>query len=104
MISIPLDSNSRLIQAPPAILPLKVTYDATISSSTAITLQATTTYMEVSAIDKGIMMAWGRAATTSDFDEYISPNTTRIYIVPTGQTSVQFIEASATAILAVIEK
>lgn len=104
MISLPIDSNMRLIPAPPAVLPLKVTYDATISSSTTITLQATTTYLEVSAIDKGIMMAWGRAATTSDFDEYISPNTTRAYIVPVNQTTVQFIESSATAILAVIEK
>lgn len=104
MISLPVDANNRQISAPPAILPLKVTYDATISSTTAITLQATTSYLEVSAIAKGIMMAWGRAATTSDFDEYISSDTTRIYIVPTGQTSVQFIEAAASATLVVIEK
>lgn len=105
MVNKPIDSNSRVInEAPPKGLPLKTTYDATISSTTAITLQATTTYLEVSAIDKGIFLAWGRSAVSSDFDEFIPANQTRAYIVPTGQTSVQFIEEAATAKLVCIEK
>lgn len=83
---------------------LEETYDATISSSTSITLNTAATYLEVSAIDKGVFMKWGAAASSSDFDEFISPNTTRVYVVPTGQTTVQFIEESATAKLVVIEK
>lgn len=83
---------------------LEETYDATISSSTSITLNTAATYLEVSAIDKGVFMKWGATASSSDFDEFISPNTTRVYVVPTGQTTVQFIEESATAKLVVIEK
>lgn len=104
MISLPIDANSRTINATPNILPLKASYDATISSSTAITLQATTSYLEVSAVDKGIFMAWGRTAASNDFDEFISPNTTKIFVKPVGQTSVQFIEQAATALLVVVEK
>lgn len=83
---------------------LEETYDATISSSTSITLNTSATYIEVSAIDKGVFMKWGATASSSDFDEFISANTTRVYAIPTGQTTVQFIEESTTAKLVVIEK
>lgn len=84
---------------------LATTYDATISSSTEITLNASTTLIEVSAIDKTILMKWGTAdVTTSNFDEVISLNTTRVFAVPSGTTAVNFIEQAATAILAVVEK
>lgn len=88
----------------PDVVALEETYDATISASTAITLNAATKMIEVSAIDKGIFLKWGGTASSSDFDEFIAPNTTRVYAVPSGQTSVQFIEEAATAKLVVIEK
>ena len=101
----PIDENSRVVnEAPQDTTALAVTYDATISSSTTVTLNAKTTVIEVTAIDKGIFMHWGAAATSSAFDEFIAPNTTRTYIVPAGQTSVQFLEETATAKLVVIEK
>lgn len=83
---------------------LEETYDATISASTEITLNTSSTSIEVSAIDKGIFMKWGATASSTDFDEFVSANTTREYIIPTGTTTVQFIEESATAKLVVIEK
>jgi archaellum component FlaF (FlaF/FlaG flagellin family) len=83
---------------------LEETYDATVSASTEITLNTGATSIEVSAIDKGIFLKWGATASSSDFDEFISANTTREYIIPTGTTTVQFIEESATAKLVVIEK
>lgn len=83
---------------------LAVTYDATISSSTAITLNSGTTYIEVTALLKGIFMKWGATATSSSFDEFIAPEGTREYLVPTGTTTVQFIEEAASAHLVVIEK
>jgi len=86
------------------VVALEETYDATISSSTAITLNAGTKMIEVTAIDKGIFLKWGGTAASTDFDEFIAPNTTRVYAVPSGQTSVQFIEEAATAKLVVIEK
>ena len=83
---------------------LKRTYDATISASTSITLAAGCSYIQVSAVDKGIFLKWGAIASSSDFDEFVSANTTREFLVPTGVTTVQFIEESATAKLVVIEK
>lgn len=100
------DGNN--VPMPPAVaipvVALEETYDATISTSTAVTLNASTTMIEVTAIDKGIFMKWGGTASSSDFDEFIAPNTTRTYAVPPTQTSVQFIEEAATAKLVVIEK
>lgn len=89
---------------------LVATYDATISSSTTLTFNSGTTYIEVSAILKGIFMKWGATASSSAFDEYIVSDSTRTYVIPidstTGSkyTTVQFIEEAATAHLVVLEK
>lgn len=107
LYALPRDANRVPLQgsivAP--LTTLATTYDATISASTEITLNAATTIIEVSAIDKTILMKWGTAdVTTSNFDEVISLNTTRVFMVPSGITAVNFIEQSATAILCVCEK
>ena len=81
---------------------LEETYDATISSTTEITLNANTSVIEVSAIDKGIFMKWGAAATSSDFDEFIPANTSKLFVKMAA--TVQFLEEAATAKLVVIEK
>jgi hypothetical protein len=67
----------------PSVVSLVETYDATISASTEITLNAATTLIEVSAIDKTVLMKWGTSdASTTDWDEVISLNTTRAFYVP----------------------
>ena len=83
---------------------LAVTYDTTISSSTAVTLNTLTSTIEVTAIDKGIFLAWNRTVSSSDYDEYIGAGLTRQYVVPTGTATANFIQQAATAILSVIEK
>ncbi len=89
---------------------LAATYDATISSSTTLTLQTGTSTIAVSAVLKGIFMKWGATASSSAFDEYIPLDSTMVYVVPndplTGiaYTTVQFIEEAASAHLVVIEK
>lgn len=94
---------------PDSLVALEETYDGTVSASTEITLNTATTYIEVTAIDKAIMMKWGTAdASTTDFDVVIAPNTTRGFWVPndttgTRYTAVNFIEEVATAKLAVTE-
>jgi len=104
--NLPRDASREPIQSMVApSTTLATTYDASVSGSTEITLNAATTVLEVSAIDKTIVMKWGTAdVTTSNFDEVISLNTTRIFIVPSGTTAVNFIEQAATAILGVVEK
>jgi len=81
---------------------LVATYDATISSSTAITFNTASEYIEVTAIDKGIFMKWGATAASNAFDEFIPANTSKVFIIQA--TTAQFIEQAATAILVVIEK
>ncbi len=89
---------------------LAITYDATVSGSTTITLNSGTTYIEVTALLKGIFMKWGATASSSAFDEFIAPESTRTYVVLTDPltgaryTTVQFIEEAASAHLVVIEK
>jgi len=83
---------------------IEETYDATISSSTSITLNTATSRIEVSAVDKGIFLKWGATASSSDFDEFIPAGTSKTFGIPAGQTTVQFIEEAATAHLVVIEK
>ena len=97
------DDNGIVVTPVPKQVALAVTYDATISSSTAVTLNAGTTLIEITAIDKAIFYKWGGTASSSLFDGIVPQNTSKIVPVPTGQTSIQFIEESATAKLAVVE-
>lgn len=105
-IGLPRDDNFNVLQGySPAVVALAVTYDATISATTEITLNASTTHLTVAAIDKAILMKWGTAdASTSAFDEIIPANTVRHFFVPSNITAVNFIEQAATAILVVTEK
>lgn len=90
--------------APPRSVVLDETYDATVSASTEITLNASTKFIEVAAIDKAILLKWGADdASTSDFDAVIPANTVRGFFVPDSVAAVNFIEQAATAILAVTE-
>ena len=86
----------------PSAPTLEETYDATISSSTTVTFATGATYIQVSAIDKGIFMKWGGTASSSDFDEFIPANTTMVFEIQAA--TAQFIEESTTAKLVVIEK
>lgn len=102
--AIPRDANRVPLQITIPTRAIAITYDATISASTTVTLNASTSILEVSAISQGIFMKWGGAASSSSFDEYIQPGSTRHYAVPSGETSVQFIEQAASATLICIEK
>lgn len=83
--------------------PLAATYDATVSSSTAVTLNAATTGIEVTAIDKSIFLKWDATASSSAFDAIIAPNTTKVFSVPRGAVTANFIEQASAAILVCIE-
>lgn len=97
------DENRQIIGDVPNTVALEETYDATISSSTALTLNTSATVIEITAIDKAICYKWGGTCSTSDFDGIVPANTSKLVPIPVGQTSIQFIEQAATAILAVVE-
>jgi len=83
--------------------PLAKTYDATISSSTAVTLNTSSTGIEVTAIDKAILLKWDATASTSAFDGIIPANSTKVFQIPRGTVTANFIEEAATAKLVCIE-
>lgn len=83
--------------------PLVATYDATVSSNTAITLNAATTGLEVSTIAQGVFLRWDATASSSAFDGYIAPNSTKVFTVPRGTVTANFIESASAATLIVIE-
>lgn len=95
--------GNAMISSLPAAVALEETYDATVSSSTALTLNVATTLLEITAIDKPIFYKWGGTAASTDFDGIVPANTSKLVPVPNGQTSIQFIEEAATAKLAVVE-
>jgi len=83
---------------------LAAVYDASVDTSTSVSIVSGASIIIVSATLKGIFMKWGATASSSSFDEYISPDKSNIYVIPTGITTVEFIEEAATAHLVVIQK
>ena len=104
MVTMPIDANNKPMQLPPATAAIVATYDATISAATDITLNTATSYLEVSAIDKGVFLRYAATVSSSAFDEFISANTTRVFIVPVGVTVISVIQEAATAKVAIVEK
>lgn len=80
-----------------------VTYDATVSSTTAVTLNSLTTEIEVTAVDKGIFLKWNGAASTTSFDAFIPANMSKRFIRPPDAVTANFIEEQSTAHLVLIE-
>ena len=104
MSRLPKDDNNEVAQLTSPDQALAVTNDATISSSTEITLNSSTGLIEVNAIGDGVFLRWGTAdATSSAFDEYIMANTVRHYFVPQGVTAVNLIDSGNSGQAIVIE-
>lgn len=83
--------------------PLAITYDSTISSTTAITLNVLTSGIEVTAITNAIFLKWNATASTSAFDGVIPAGTSKVFMVPGGTVTANFIEEAASAHLVCIE-
>jgi len=103
--ALPIDANQKPIEYGNLVGPvLAVTYDATISSATSIALNASTTSFEVLAIDKPILLRFAASVSTSAFDAVIAADTSKVFYRDPAVTTISVIEASATAIVAVIER
>lgn len=99
------DQNGDVFQlAAPGVVAIAEDYDATISASTSFAVATGATFIEISAITKGIFLKWGGTAISTDFDVYIGADTTRVLVIPEGQATFEVIEQSATAIVAVVQK
>ncbi len=89
----------------PAGVTLARTYDETISTSTEITLNTKATVLIFTAITKMVFLKWGADdVTSSNYDEDIPANQTRVIPIPAGTTKINIIESSATGFASILEK
>jgi len=109
-MNLPKDDNRIALQLAPAAIALARTVDATISSSTEITLNASTTLVRAYAIDKDVYLKWGTDdVSAANFDAVIPANQIVDFVVPkvstTGvlYTALNLIERVATAGVIVLE-
>jgi len=103
--ALPIDANQKPIENGNLVGPVIArTYDATISSATSINLNEATTSYEVLAIDKPIFLRFAASVSTSAFDAVIPANTSKVFYRDPAVTTISVLEASATAIVAVIER
>lgn len=102
--NIPRDGSGAPLQLVPAKTALAVTTSSTLSSALDVTLNTSTTFIEVNALTQGLYMRYQAGASSSSFDEYIQAGATRNYLIPNGVTVVSFIEESSGAKLKLIEK
>ena len=109
-IPLPKDGDRATAPITPASTALARTVDSTISSSTEVDFNASTTFMRVYAITQDIYMKWGTTAvTSSNFDEVIPANQICDFYIPYQSsgvlyTAATFIERTASATLVCIEK
>ena len=107
--NLPRDASHAPVQLFPAKAALKETYDTTISSSTEITLNASTTIIRVAAGGEAVMLKWGTSdASTTDWDHVIPEGAIVDLVVPyesgsTLYTAVNVIERATTAWVAISE-
>lgn len=103
--SLPRDDNHNPMQIVPAVVPLAVTRDTSISSSTSLALNASTSFIEVTAIDGNVYLLWGTGtASNSSFSEFILAGTTRHYKVPNDISALRVIDDGDSAAVVIIEK
>lgn len=88
----------------PAISAVARTVDATISTATSITLNASTTFLEVTATNGSVYLRYSADCSASNFDEFIGEGQTRHYIVPDNVSVISVLEGSSGAGVVVIEK
>lgn len=93
------------LQLAPEVAAINRTVDNSISTSTEITLDKATTYLQVYAIAKDVYLKWGTAdVTASNFDEVIPAGQVFHFLKPENVTAVNLIEREAGATVIVIEK
>lgn len=103
------EPNGRVIypeipQLSPGVVAKARTVDASISTSTEITLQTATSYLKVYAIAKDVYLKWGTDdVTASNFDQVVPAGQVMDLLVPDNVTAVNVIEREAGATVIVIE-
>lgn len=87
----------------PQQVALEEDYDATVSTSTQIAINASANLLEVTAIGASIFYKWNGTASSTDFDGIVPLNSSKLVPIPVIATTIDFIEEVATAKLAVVQ-
>lgn len=109
-VDFPTAPNGQIVALTPDKVALAVTNTSSISSSTAITFNASTQFIRCYAKSQDVFLKWGTTAVTStNFDEVIPAGQIVDLIVPPDSSGVRHttcrvIEQATTATLIVIEK
>ena len=108
--NLPRDASASPVPLFPAVPALEETYDTTISASTEITLNASTTMIRIVAGGEAVMLKWGTSdASTSDFDQVIPDGAIVDLVIPVDSTTgiiytaINVIERTTTAWVVVLE-
>ena len=109
--AIPRDTHNNALQLTIPTPAIARTRDESISTSTEITLNALTSFIEINAIDGNVYLKYGTTdVTNANFDEFILAGGTRHYVIPedpsTGAlfTAINLIDDGDSAKVIVIEK
>lgn len=101
---LPKDGNGVPMNLVFAKKALARTVDATISTSTEITLNAATSLIRLYALDQDVYMKWGTDdVTDSNFDHVVPAGQIIDLVRIPGETAINLIERTATAGIIVIE-
>lgn len=104
--SLPRDGANTQVPLMPPIVPLKVTYDASVDATTEITLQSGTTLVDITALVQPICVRWGTsdASVATDGYSFIVPAGSSVQRpVPPSITAINFISQTAGAVLSLGE-
>ena len=86
-------------QCPPSVA-LNDEYRASAATSTAITINATTEIVEITAINDGVFFLKGTGTvSTTNFHGYVAAGTTRHYNVDPGTTTITVLSTSGSVVV-----
>lgn len=107
---VPTDNYGHELQITPKGTSLARTVNASISSSVEITLQPTTGFIRVYAINQDVYLRWGiEDCNANTFDEVIPSGQIVDLVIPVDEsgnkyTALNVIERTTSAIVIVVEK
>lgn len=93
------------VKSVPDVVALNQTVNDSLDSSSEITLNTATSFLQVYAITKDVYLKWGTDdCTAANFDEVIPAGKIMNFLVPEGQTAINLLERESAATAIVLEK
>lgn len=87
----------------PTSKPIAVNRHATLNTSYRITLNTQTTGVELTAFAKGILMRWDGTASATNFDGAVAPDSSKVFMRPSGVTTIDIVDEDGAASMTCIQ-